>query len=88
VLESGIRDYLSAGAAARTEAEHWIRSAKRWPFAFSVVCETLGLEASALRTALRQLRDRSVGPKYIGRNRPNAGRSTPLRGKGPAGAAR
>lgn len=81
VLESGIRDYLSAGSVARAEAELWMKSGKRWPFAFPVVCETLGLEATMLRAALRELRDRSVGPKFIGRNRPNAGRSTPLRAK-------
>ena len=81
VLESGIRDYLSAASLARTEAELWMKSVKRWPFAFPVVCEILGLEPTTLRTALRALRARSADPKVIGRNRPNAGHSTPLRAK-------
>jgi hypothetical protein len=73
VLEGGIRDYLGPGGVVRAEAEHWMQSEKRWPFAFPVMCETLGLESSTLRTALRALRARSAGPKDIGRSRPNAG---------------
>lgn len=77
VLEDGIRSYLSPVARIRAEAEYWISSTRaRSPFSFPVVCETLGLEADAVRNALRRMRDRNVTPRRaIARSRPNVRRT-------------
>jgi hypothetical protein len=77
VLEDGIRSYLSPVARVRAEAEYWISSTRaRSPFSFPVVCETLGLEADAVRNALRRMRDRNVTPRRaIARSRPNVRRT-------------
>lgn len=77
VLEDGIRSYLSPVARIRAEAEFWITSSKsRSPFSFPVVCETLGLEADAVRNALRRMRDRNITPRRaISRSRPNVRRT-------------
>ena len=49
------------GAGLRAEAESWIASTRaRSPFSFPVVCETLGLEADAVRNALRRMRERNA----------------------------
>ena len=60
VLEGGIRDYCGAPGRRRTEAEHWVRSNRRGTFSFAVVCETLGLEPSAVRHALVRLKNQSA----------------------------
>lgn len=77
VLEDGIRSYLSPVARIRAEAEYWISSTRaRSPFSFPVVCETLGLEADAVRGALRRMRERNVAPRRaISRSRPNVRRT-------------
>ena len=77
ILEDGIRSYLSPVARVRTEAEYWVSTARqRSPFSFEVVCEILGLEADAVRAALRRLRERNVTPrKALGRSRPNVRRT-------------
>ena len=77
VLEDGIRSYLSPVSRIRAEAEYWISSTRaRSPFSFPVVCETLGLEADAVRNALRRMRDRNVTPRRaIARSRPNVRRT-------------
>jgi hypothetical protein len=77
VLEDGIRSYLSAAPDVRAEAEYWVSSGRaRSPFAFVVICETLGLEPSAVRSALERMRDRRVDPaRAIGRTRPNVRRA-------------
>src|SRR5512143_1333870 len=57
VLENGFRSYFSPKHRIRSEAERWIKNPQgRSPFSFTVVCETLGLEPEAVRTALRRLR--------------------------------
>jgi hypothetical protein len=72
VFEDGVRCYLTASGRTRSEAEEWVCSAqRRSPFSFVVVCEALGLQPSAVRTALRRFRARSMtieGP--LGRSRP------------------
>lgn len=73
VLEEAIQSYLSAEAQRRDEAELWVSSRRRSVFSFLVVCETLGLEPSAVRRALHRLRTRQVPPKALARSRPNAG---------------
>jgi hypothetical protein len=86
VLEDGIRSYLSASRGVSQEAEYWVHSEKRRsPFSFVVVCEMLGLDAGAVRAALKRMREQRVSPrKAVPRARPNvrvAGRVC-LRGNG------
>ena len=74
VLEDGIRAYLGSSPLLRTEAEQWMRlRQRRWPFSFSVVCETLGLEPSAVQRALRIMRAQKALPAVVRRSRPHAG---------------
>ena len=77
VLEDGIRSYLSPVARIRSEAEYWINTTRtRSPFSFPVVCETLGLEADAVRRALVRMRERNITPRRaISRSRPNVRRT-------------
>jgi hypothetical protein len=83
ILEDGIRSYLSPVGRVRSEAEYWVTSTRqRSPFSFSVVCETLGLEPEAVRTALQRLRERNVSPRRaVGRSRPNVRRSGRIVGR-------
>jgi hypothetical protein len=76
VLEDGIRSYLGSEVRARTEAECWVESpAGGSPFAFRVVCESLGLEPSAVRAALRRLRTKKLRSRRgLRRTRPNVRR--------------
>ncbi len=75
VLEEAIRQYLGTHPRLRAEAEQWMVSARRTtPFAFSVVCETLGLAPSAVRVALRRLRENRLTARSFRRTRPHAGR--------------
>jgi hypothetical protein len=73
VLEEAIQSYLTEEPQRRDEAELWVSSRRRSVFSFLVVCETLGLEPSAVRLALQRLRARQVPPKAVARSRPNAG---------------
>ena len=58
VLEDAIDSYVHGKGRTRDEAEHWITASRRGsPFSFVVVCETLGLEPQAVRSALSRLRD-------------------------------
>jgi hypothetical protein len=77
VLEDGIRSYLSPVQEVRVEAEYWVSSRRaRSPFCFVVICETLGLEPSAVRRALERLRSSRVDPaRAIRRTRPNVRRA-------------
>ncbi|MEO8604298.1 MAG: hypothetical protein ABI629_17115 [bacterium] len=79
VLEDGIRSYLSHVKDIRLEAEYWVNSSRaRSPFCFVVICETLGLEPSAVRRALDHLRMQrlhSSPSRGIGRTRPNVRRA-------------
>jgi hypothetical protein len=80
VLEDGIRSYLQARGRLHEEAEDWISSHQRTsPFAFAVVCETLGLDPSAVRIALRRMRSRSETAHHLTRRtRPTVRRTTRL----------
>ena len=77
VLEDGIRSYLSPVKEVRAEAEYWVASGRaRSPFSFVVICETLGLEPSAVRDALERLRSQHVdASRALGRTRPNVRRA-------------
>ena len=77
VLENGFRSYFSPKIRIRAEAERWVRSPQgRSPFSFTVVCETLGLEPDAVRSALRRLRANqpALTQPPIKRSRPNVHR--------------
>src|SRR5574340_823534 len=61
VLDNGIASYFSSTPRIRAEAEYWIDTrARRSPFSFTVVCETLDLEPDAVRAALQRERKRNV----------------------------
>ena len=83
ILEDGIRSYLSPVGRIRNEAEYWVKSARsRSPFSFAVVCETLGLEPSAVRAALERMRAKNVSPRRaIARSRPNVRRTGRIMGR-------
>ena len=76
VLEEGIRTYLTGKGRLRIEANHWIISEdRRSLFSFTVVCEMLGLDSDAARTALkRMLAHGAVPHRAFGRSRPNVRR--------------
>lgn len=80
LLEDAIRAYLGPVDRNHEEAALWIANSRRgWVFAFPVVCETLGLEPSAVRVALRRLHARSARALVASRSRPNARRHAGLR---------
>ncbi len=83
VLDNGIACYLSSTPRIHAEAEYWIMAnARRSPFSFAVVCETLRLEPDAVRAALRRLRERNHGPlSSLGRRRQNVRRAGRLLAK-------
>jgi hypothetical protein len=75
MLEDAVRSYLGPLPRGREEAEAWIESRhRRWVFSFATVCETLGLEPTAVRIALRRIRREAKALRglYITRSRPNA----------------
>lgn len=64
VLEEGIRSYLRGSRVIAHEAEFWILSHRqRSPFAFTVVCEILGLDPNAVRKTLRDMKTANVSPR-------------------------
>jgi hypothetical protein len=74
ILEDALRAYMGPVPSSQEEAAAWISDTRdRGVFSFAVVCETLGLEASAVRAALRRM---PLGPP---RSRPNARRQAGLR---------
>lgn len=75
VLEGGIRDYCGAPGPQFTAAEYWVRSNRRGPFSFAVVCETLALDPAAVRQALERLKHHATLPH--GRIRPNLRKPQP-----------
>lgn len=78
MLEDAVRSYLGAFSRDRVEAEAWIASRQqRWVFSFVTVCETLGLEPTAVRLALHRLRA-SPTPRrfFVTKSRPNARQAT------------
>jgi hypothetical protein len=57
VLEDAARGYVAGNAQERYETEVWMANReRRFPFAFTVICETLGMEPDAVREALRRMR--------------------------------
>jgi hypothetical protein len=82
LLEDALRAYRGPVPRARREAALWIEDERsRWLFSFPVVCETLGLEPSAVRAAVYRMPGASSTQRF-GRSRPNArrqpGRDRPL----------
>jgi len=76
VLDNGLRCFLASNRSAREEAEVWMsRRQDDWPFSFSAVCQTLGLDATAVRRAVYAIREKNLSPRRVlGRSRPNARR--------------
>jgi DNA-binding transcriptional ArsR family regulator len=81
VLEDGIRSFLSTSRTRRDEAEAWMTMREQnWPFSFVNVCMTLGLEPSAVRQALRVMRERNGTRRVrLSRSRPNVRRKGRIR---------
>jgi len=75
VLELGIRDYCAATGYEGTDADRWVRSNRRGPFSFTVICESLGLDPSAVRQALLRLKNGSARP--FDRVRPRSRKKRP-----------
>ena len=68
VLEDAINSYIHDKGRVRAEAEDWVATPqRRSPFSFVVVCETLGLEPQAVRTALRRKREIRAIPRHCSR---------------------
>jgi hypothetical protein len=64
VLEDGIRSYLGRAKLIAAEAAYWIESNhRRSPFSFVVICETLGLDPGAVRTAVKRMKSTDVRPR-------------------------
>ena len=64
VLEDGIRSYLGTSRIIAQDAEYWIHTHRRQsPFSFIVVCEILGLDADAVRTTLKRMKDENISPR-------------------------
>ena len=85
VLEDAIRSYLGTSRLPAQEAEWWIGSPRRQsPFSFVVVCETLGLDPTAVRKTLEQLKAQNLPRRALPRSRHNVrvpGRVYARRGK-------
>jgi hypothetical protein len=85
VLEDAIRSFLGSARLPAQEAEWWIRSPRRQsPFSFVVVCETLGLDPTAVRKTLEQLKAQNLPRRALPRSRHNVrvpGRVYARRGK-------
>ena len=79
VLEDGIRTYCGPTGRARNEAEYWVHSDLRWPFAFTVVCEALNLEPDAVRRALRRLQPQALPRRSVRRLRGNVRSDRPVK---------
>lgn len=64
VLEEGIRSYLRGSRTVAHEAEFWILSQRqRSPFAFTVVCEILGLDPDAVRKTLNRMKHEGMSSR-------------------------
>jgi len=85
VLEDAVRAYLGGSRLLTQEAEWWIRSPRRAsPFGFVVVCETLGLDPTAVRKTLQDMKSQNIPRRALPRSRHNVrvpGRVYARRGK-------
>jgi hypothetical protein len=73
VLEEAIHSLRSPNSLARAETELWMTSGeRRYVFSFAVICETLGLEPSAVRRSVIGLLDKkATRGRLLKRSRPN-----------------
>lgn len=70
ILEDAIRAYLGPVPRPQEEAAQWMAdTASRWVFSFPVVCDTLGLQPSAVRTAVQLMQARNSAYR-VGRSHP------------------
>ncbi len=65
VLEDALRCYFSKDARIRTEAEVWVDSRARTAFSFEVICDIYGIDSTAARAALRQMRRSEGRPEML-----------------------
>ena len=81
VLEDAIQSFLCTNRMQRDEAEAWMTMRmQNWTFSFVNVCLTLGLEPSAVRQALRAMRERNTTQRgQLRRSRPNVRRKSRIR---------
>jgi hypothetical protein len=81
VLEEAIHCLRSPDSLARADAELWMTSReRRYVFSFAIVCEALGLEASAVRRSVIGLLDkRPTGRRLLRRTRRNVRHSGAIR---------
>ena len=80
ILEDAIRSYHGPIQREREEAALWMADRRNhWVFSFPAVCETLGLEPTAVRKAMSRIRTRSAAAPGIARSRPNSRRQAGLR---------
>ena len=74
VFEDAIRSYMNSASRSHGEADRWVHDERRRsPFSFCVICDTLGLDPSAVRKAL-DIRARTG--QLIKRVRPNTRRNS------------
>jgi hypothetical protein len=72
VLEDAVRAYLGGSRLLTQEAEWWMESPRREsPFAFVVVCETLGLDPTAVRKTLQHMKSQNISRRALPRSRRN-----------------
>ena len=77
VLEDAIHCLRSSHSLVRTKAELWITSKeRRHVFSFVMICETLGLEPSAVSRSVMGLPDdKRTDDRFLKRLRPNGRQS-------------
>jgi hypothetical protein len=80
VLEDAIQQFGSSVGHRRAAAERWIMSPERaYVFSFTVICETLDLEPSAVRRSLiRLLGKQPPGRRRLRRARRNVRHTGPI----------
>jgi hypothetical protein len=80
VLEDAIQEFGSLVGHRRAAAERWIMSPERaYVFSFTVICETLDLEPSAVRRSLiRLLGKQPPGRRRLRRARRNVRHTGPI----------
>jgi len=85
MLEDAMRAYLGPEDRERHEAALWMASGRsQWVFSFAVVCETLGLEPSAVRAAVVRMRQNGRSATSRTRSRPNSRRPAAMESTSPS----
>lgn len=64
VLEDAVTLYLRGPAFAPDAADWFASDDTSWPYSFANLCDSLGLDRDAVRSALRRRRDRRLVAAY------------------------